>query len=105
MVSSDQPSALRNVRSAGDVEAVGFQERPREERSAREYESLLVQVWIGPEEVAGSCDVPFQPEVESNLYLVDFENIYPAGDAAVGGGAWIVGVVALAGLVALVAGP
>lgn len=71
-------------------------------------ESLLVQLWLGSGASAPSCEIPQPPPPEVpewNLYLVDFEEIYPAGGATAGGAAWVVGVVGIAALVALVSGP
>ena len=68
--------------------------------------SLLVEVWLGDAaDDTEPCrgDSPVAPPADDllgwNLYLVDFEDVYPAGAAAVGGGAWVVGVITLTALV------
>lgn len=70
--------------------------------------SLLVELWLEPEEemVSRECDQPApSPDAQPpNRYLIDFGTIRPVGGVAMGGGAFIIGVVGLTGLLALVLG-
>jgi hypothetical protein len=98
---------VREVRATLTPPAAGVdRERPE---AAQPSESLFLELWLDtapdvPRENCGSIRDASPTELGRRQYLIDFGRVDPVPGSVTGGGAFVIGIVAISGILALALG-